>query len=116
MGPVDLVFIDAGHEYEELARDLFAIRASITAGSTLAGHDITLTDQWPGVRAAVDRFIKHYTVSANVWIADPQGVAHLLALPPYEQLAEEIHATDVQLRKRYDDPQYRMRYGIKDGG
>ncbi len=54
-GSLDAVFIDASHEYEDVARDIDAWRGKVKPGGYLAGHDYCL--QFPGViRAVTERF------------------------------------------------------------
>ena len=49
-GPVmDLVFIDAAHDYESVRKDIAAWRKCVRPGGILCGHDIN----WPGVGRAV---------------------------------------------------------------
>ena len=49
-GPVmDLVFIDAAHDYESVRNDIAAWRKCVRPGGILCGHDIN----WPGVEKAV---------------------------------------------------------------
>lgn len=47
---VDALFIDAGHSYESVRRDLSAWRAKIKPNGIIAGHDY---GAWPGVGRAV---------------------------------------------------------------
>lgn len=49
-GPVmDLVFIDAAHDYDSVRADIKAWRKCVRPGGILCGHDIN----WPGVLRAV---------------------------------------------------------------
>ena len=49
-GPVmDLVFIDAAHDYPSVKADIEAWRKCVRPGGILCGHDIN----WPGVGRAV---------------------------------------------------------------
>jgi predicted O-methyltransferase YrrM len=51
----DAVFIDAGHDYENVAADIDAWRPKVRSGGILAGHDFSL--RFPGViRAVKERF------------------------------------------------------------
>ncbi len=49
---LDFVFIDAGHDYESVKKDLAAWWPKVKPGGTFAGHDYT-TD-YPGVIQAVE--------------------------------------------------------------
>jgi predicted O-methyltransferase YrrM len=61
----DLVFIDGGHSYTDVRLDIAAWYEKIWAGGIIAIHDygIKMTDkseQFPGVRKAVDEFEEIY--------------------------------------------------------
>ena len=64
--PVDLVFLDGGHEYEEVLADLKAWAPK--AKKIICGHDFT--DQaWPGVRRAVtETFGEVQRGPGSIWI------------------------------------------------
>lgn len=51
---LDAVFIDAGHEYEDVIADLHAWHPKLKPGGYLCGHDYS--SAWPGVVRAVDEF------------------------------------------------------------
>jgi hypothetical protein len=54
-GTLDAVFLDAGHDYEGVSRDIDAWRAKVRPGGILAGHDFC--PKYPGVaRAVTERF------------------------------------------------------------
>ena len=53
--PVDLVFIDALHDYEHVMQDISLWYPLVRTGGVLAGHDFN--HKWPGVeRAVADHF------------------------------------------------------------
>lgn len=110
--PVDLVFIDGDHEYASVVRDLYAVRPLIGPQTLLCGHDIGNTERWPGVRLAVDQFVQDYHVRANVWVADPSGLAHLQTLPEYAAVADLVKEVDQLQRRRYEDPAYCARFNL----
>jgi len=60
-GSVDLVFIDADHEYEDVNRDLACWQRTIRAGGWIAGHDY---QQENGVARAV----REYTDEASLML------------------------------------------------
>lgn len=64
---VDMVFIDAGHEYEEVSRDIDAWLPHVRDGGILSGHDYC--PAFPGVMLAVqERFGDcTFNVEGNVW-------------------------------------------------
>lgn len=53
---LDFVFIDAGHEYEDVRDDIAAWLPKIRSGGMIAGHDYSAT--FPGVVKAVDMVFK----------------------------------------------------------
>lgn len=63
--PVDLIFIDADHEYENVLADIKAWRPHVRAGGILCGHDYD--DQFPGVVQAVEEEFKEFNSKGNVW-------------------------------------------------
>lgn len=50
-GMVDLIYIDAAHEYSAVLDDIKTLLPLLTPGKIICGHDYT---SWPGVRQAVD--------------------------------------------------------------
>ena len=108
---VDFVFIDADHEYDSVAKDLFAVRRLLTPGSLLCGHDFG-SDRWPGVELAVRDYVRSYITISNVWIATKEGIDHLLSLPAYEAFAGRIERRQKDLDKRYTDPAYCARHQL----
>jgi hypothetical protein len=50
-GPIDLIFIDALHDYESVKQDIHLWWPKVRIGGMLAGHDFN--HQWPGVERAV---------------------------------------------------------------
>lgn len=68
-GPVDLVFVDGGHQYHEAKGDLDVWRQHIRPGGLLAVHDYakgTENKPWPGVDRAVDEYIRDYPQDKEV--------------------------------------------------
>jgi len=54
----DMVFIDAGHTYEEVKNDILNWKCLLKHGSLLCGHDyFHPNNPWPGVKQAVDEII-----------------------------------------------------------
>jgi len=68
---LDFVFIDAGHEYEDVKNDLYAWYPKIKTGGIIAGHDyFDPSDpehghKFPGVKKAVDEFFTTGVMSSN---------------------------------------------------
>lgn len=66
----DLIFIDAGHNYEDVIADINAWRPLLREGGTLCGHDLYLDGPYhPGVLQAVDELIGEYSVIGTIWTA-----------------------------------------------
>ncbi len=51
-GSIDMMFIDAGHTYEEVKEDIATWLPKIKEGGLICGHDYS--ELWPGVMQAVD--------------------------------------------------------------
>lgn len=64
---VDMVFIDAGHEYDEVKRDIDAWLKHVRVGGILSGHDYC--PAFPGVMKAVQEKFGEgaFNVDGNVW-------------------------------------------------
>ena len=61
---VDLVFIDANHNYEFVKKDILKYKSKLKPGGILCGHDI----DYPGVNRAVNELLK-FDVGPNfVWV------------------------------------------------
>jgi len=61
----DMVFIDGGHEYEEVKRDILAWKERLAPGGLLCGHD----SNWPGVRRAIDELIPGWMQGPGaIWV------------------------------------------------
>lgn len=65
---VDIVFIDACHEYSCVYNDILAWLPKIKCGGILAGHDYN--HNWPGVNRAVDEIlgVNNINISEFCWI------------------------------------------------
>jgi len=63
---VDLVFIDAGHVYSDVARDLAAYRPLVRPGGILCGHDYHIREHW-GVTEAVDECFPQVQTCHSIW-------------------------------------------------
>lgn len=53
---LDAIFIDAGHDYDSVTKDLIAWYPKVKPGGIFCGHDYE--DNWIGVKNAVDDFAK----------------------------------------------------------
>jgi predicted O-methyltransferase YrrM len=63
---VDLVWVDAGHDFVSAKADLDAWHSRVKPGGILAGHDWSEA----GVRLAVERFCFTHSLTPNVWHPD----------------------------------------------
>jgi len=59
----DMVFIDAGHTYEEVKQDILNWQDKATV--VFCGHDYS--DTWPGVKRAVDEMVGPVLVHDSIW-------------------------------------------------
>lgn len=67
----DLIFIDAGHNYDEVKADILAWRPLLAKGGLLCGHDLYKDGPYhPGVLQAVDELVGKYSVVGTVWSAE----------------------------------------------
>src|SRR5262245_13724877 len=62
---MDLVFLDAEHEYLSVKQDIVTWWPWVKKGGIIAGRDYSPV--WPGVRQAVDELIPGRMVERNVW-------------------------------------------------
>lgn len=62
---VDMVFVDAGHAYEECKADIEAWLPHVKPGGIMAFHDYT-SPNWPGVVRAVDELMSGYEVVGRI--------------------------------------------------
>jgi hypothetical protein len=53
---VDVIFIDAGHSYESVIKDIKSWLPKMKDGGVMSGHDYK---SWPGVKTAVDEMFKN---------------------------------------------------------
>lgn len=65
---VDMVFIDAGHEYEDVKADIAAWAPLVRPGGIVCGHDY-IPNEFPGVVRAADEFGIHGT-RGNIWLKE----------------------------------------------
>ena len=63
---VDSIFIDAGHSYESVKKDIECWYPKMKKNSIISGHDYT--EGWPGVMKAVNEFFgKPDKVENSCW-------------------------------------------------
>jgi predicted O-methyltransferase YrrM len=67
---LDVIFIDAGHNYEDVKTDILAWRPFLAEGGVLCGHDLYPKGPFhPGVLQAVNELIGNYSVIGTIWTA-----------------------------------------------
>ena len=67
-GGIDMLFIDAGHQYEDVKRDITAWLPWMRKGGLICGHDYNHAGGWPGVAKAVDELIPDATLRVvSLW-------------------------------------------------
>lgn len=70
-GEIDLVFIDACHDYAAVAEDIATWLPKVRPGGIIAGHDYN-REVWPGVVQAVDEAFANWpiavAVAGSVWM------------------------------------------------
>lgn len=64
---VDVIFIDAGHSYESVSKDIIAWLPKMVKGGIMAGHDYN--ESWPGVIEAVNELLgeENINVENSCW-------------------------------------------------
>lgn len=62
---IDFIYLDAGHDYNNISKDIDNWRHKIKPGSFIAGDDYS----WDGVKQAVSENFKDYEVINDRWIA-----------------------------------------------
>ena len=61
---MDFVFIDAGHSFDDAARDIIEWAKKVRKGGIVSGHDYTHVRG--GVKDAVDGYVKFHSQSLKV--------------------------------------------------
>lgn len=63
---IDVLFLDAGHTYEELKADLEAWLPHMAEDGLIMGHDFR--DEFPGVQRAVEETFPTYQTIDSIWL------------------------------------------------
>lgn len=56
---LDFVYLDAGHEYENIKADFEAWYTKVRPGGIIAGHDYGHDNEFPGVKKYIDELINN---------------------------------------------------------
>lgn len=68
---IDVVYIDASHEYNDVKKDIEIYWNKIKSGGFLTGHDYHHSpDVWPGVKRAVDEFMEKSAINDIILFPD----------------------------------------------
>ena len=70
----DMIFIDAGHDYESVKADIEAWTPVLAPGGVMCGHDFS--SGWPEVKRAVSEMIPNFRTINSIWTTAGEEVAH----------------------------------------
>lgn len=70
-GSVDVVFVDADHAYESVAKDIAAWWPKVKPGGIMAGHDFS--EEFPGVVGAVIEAFEAFSVERGIRFRGPRA-------------------------------------------
>lgn len=65
----DVIFIDAGHNYNDVVTDIEAWRPLLAEGGVLMGHDYSY-EGWPDVKTVVDKMIPNFRTIQTIWTTE----------------------------------------------
>ena len=88
--PIDMVYIDANHDYEPTRNDIQTWLPHVREGGIIAGHDYD--PQFPGViRAVTELFPEGVNVEGQVWwTVKKSSPVNRLAPLPYPEFDEDV--------------------------
>jgi hypothetical protein len=70
MSKIDYVFLDGGHAYETVKNDLEACKEVLDNNGTVLCDDYNLGAQAPGVKLAIDEFVKKHNLKCEILCND----------------------------------------------
>ena len=70
MSKIDYVFLDGGHAYETVKNDLEACKEVLDNNGTVLCDDYNLAAQAPGVKLAIDEFVKKHDLKCEILCND----------------------------------------------
>ena len=70
MSKIDYVFLDGGHGYETVKNDLEACKEVLDNNGTVLCDDYNLAAQAPGVKLAIDEFVKKHNLKCEILCND----------------------------------------------
>ena len=74
---LDFVYIDAGHHFDEVMKDIMGWTKKVRKGGIVAGHDYTPADMGRNIVAAVDAYLQGHGLSLQVTTDTDEGVSWL---------------------------------------
>jgi hypothetical protein len=66
MSKIEYVFLDGGHAYETVKNDLEACKGVLDTNGTVLCDDYNLAAQAPGVKIAIDEFVKKNNLKCEI--------------------------------------------------
>lgn len=115
-GPIRVLFIDGGHDYAQVARDLRDWTPWVCEGGTVAVHDYG-ADAWPGVSRAVDEWLALQTGFEPVRIEGEMLLVRRRARPKPRPAAPPDEALAAEWRRAVaGDAPARERWTVQEGG
>lgn len=98
MAKPDAVIIHPELGLSTLVHTLYNVRSELTADTLLCGPGIDQPGQWPGLQIVLQQFIQDFRNEGGFWIAQPTGIKHLKALPPFKDIAALVQQVETDLR------------------
>jgi hypothetical protein len=101
---IDLLFIDAGHTYEDVKSDIANWYPKVIG--TIAGHDYS--KNWAGVVRAVDEQFKYKKIVSDIWSFNTKGV--LAYVSTYNRYDTTLPITLLSIANQTHKPEHFILY------